>query len=117
MNIVNVNELEGQTFSAHSGEGEIHMKFAFSQYEGLGGSNWNFFGIAEFPVGSTAGLHKHEGNDEWFYVLSGEATVTIDGQPHLIRAGDIVLTRDGSSHEISNVTEKLVFIAIEVKTS
>lgn len=116
MNVMNVSEIETHTFSAHGGEGEINMKFAFTQFEGLDHSNWNFFGIAEFPVGATAGYHRHEGNDEWFYILSGEATITIDGESRRIKAGDVVLTRDGSSHGITNVTEKLVLIAVEIKT-
>jgi mannose-6-phosphate isomerase-like protein (cupin superfamily) len=117
VNVRNVNDLRVQRFSAHNGEGEIEMKFAFNPERDPNHSNWNFFGIASFPIGTTAGMHKHEGNDEWFYVISGNATITIDGEHRSIGPGDIILTKDGSEHSITDVVETLVFIAIEVKTS
>lgn len=117
MNIINANDLESKHFSPHGGKGKIDMKFAFTKLKKKGKkSAWNFFGIAEFPIGATAGYHKHEGNDEWFYILAGEADVIIDGKGHSIKKGDIILTKDGSSHDIVNVKKRLVLIAIEVET-
>lgn len=117
MNIVNIDYLRSKHFSPHGGKGKIDMKFAFTSLRNKGKkSKWNFFGIAEFPVGSTAGYHKHEGTDEWFYILDGEAEIIIDKKHHKIKKGDIILTKDGSYHDIVNVEKKLVFIAIEVET-
>lgn len=117
MNVINVKDLRPRQFSAHGGEGEIEMRFAFNRLRDPNQSKWNFFGIAEFPVGSTAGYHKHEGNDEWFYILSGEATLTVDGESRVIHGGDVVLTKDGSSHGITNIMQPLVLIAVEVATT
>lgn len=117
MNIVNIDDLETKHFSPHGGENKIDMKFAFTNLKNTGiKSNWNFFGYAEFPIGSTAGWHKHEGSDEWFYILDGEAEIIIDKERHTLKKSDIVLTKDGSYHDIVNVTRKLVFLAIEVET-
>ncbi len=117
MNIVNIKDLKTKHFSPHGGKKKVNMKFAFSRLKNKGiKSNWEFFGYAEFPVGSTAGLHQHKGNDEWFYILEGKAEIVIDNKRHTLRKGDIVLTKDGSYHDIVNVTKKLIFIAIEIET-
>jgi quercetin dioxygenase-like cupin family protein len=45
-------------------------------------------GIAELPPGGSIGRHSHPGI-ETGYILEGEATMSIDGQPdRLVKAGD-----------------------------
>ena len=112
MHIVNLKDLKTYKFNAHGGKGEISMKFSFEELKGT--NMWSFFAYAELPVGATSGYHKHEGNDEWFMVLSGKAKINIDGEVKEIKKGDCILTRDGSSHGITDVTETLKFIAVEV---
>lgn len=117
MPVVNIKDLKIKHFSPHGGKSKINMRFALSRYKNIGKkSNWEFFGYAEFPVGSTAGLHKHEGNDEWFYVLEGKAELIINRKRYSIKRGDVILTLDGSTHDIVNVTEKLLILATEVET-
>ena len=114
--VINISELRPKYFSPHGGKGKVMMKFAHSRLKDKGlKSTWNFFGYAEFPVGSTAGLHTHEDTDEWFFVLSGKADIVIDNIKLPIKRGDVVLTKSGSSHDIINVTKKLIFIAIEIE--
>ena len=114
MNVINAQDLPIQRFKAHDGTGEIEMRFAFPHFASRNAC-WNFFGVATIPEGSTAGLHTHVGNDEWFYILSGTATLVVDGEARTIASGDIVLTRSGSTHEITAVKDRLTFIAIEVR--
>jgi|ADGO01.1.fsa_nt_gi hypothetical protein len=68
--IVNEKSLKTYSFSAHGGQGKLDIKFAFSEFEHFSDpkndSGWQFFGIAELPVGATAGLHIHDGDDEFF---------------------------------------------------
>lgn len=117
MNVVNINDLKTKHFAPHGGKKKIDMKFAFSDLKETGiPSSWEFFGYAEFPVGATAGWHQHVGNDEWFYIIDGEAEIIIDNERHSLKKGDIVLTEDGSYHDIVNVKKKLILIAIEVET-
>ena len=117
MNIVNISDLKTKHFSPHGGKGKVDMRFAFSRFKNRGKkSSWDFFGYVEFPVGSTAGPHQHIGNDEWFYVLEGKAEIIVDNKRHSLKKGDIVLTKDGSYHDIVNVTKKLIFLAIEIET-
>jgi glyoxylate utilization-related uncharacterized protein len=115
VHVVNVDDLVAQHFCAHGGAGEIQMKFAFSELASMAGCNWKVFGVAVFPEGATAGLHSHIGDEEFFYVLSGSASIVVDGEQRRISKGDIVLTRDGSSHEVRDVNEPLTMIVIEIK--
>lgn len=113
MDIENIENLKEYIQPAHGGKGKIRMKFSFENQKGIG--PWNFFAYALLPRGSTVGYHQHLGNDEWYFVISGEAKITIDGQQRKIKKGDCVLTKNGSSHGIANVVRPLKFIAVEVK--
>lgn len=113
MNIVNVRDLKPYVMSAHGGEGNIKIKFSFEDQKGIG--MWNFFAIAELPVGATVGYHTHLGNDEWYYIIEGKAIMIVDGESKEIGSGDCILTKSGSSHGISTVDAKLMFIAVEVR--
>jgi mannose-6-phosphate isomerase-like protein (cupin superfamily) len=42
--------------------------------------------------------HCHRQMTELYYVLSGGGTITLDGETHPVRAGDIVLIRPGVWH-------------------
>lgn len=117
MLVINEKDIPVETFSAHDGEGEMHARFAFKQYARFGNKNdsgWRFFGIVEFPVGTTAGLHLHEGDDEFFYILDGEAVIVQDGEERTVTQGDIVLTRCGSTHGIVRVLRPLKLITLEI---
>lgn len=41
--------------------------------------------------------HSADGQEEVYYVLSGQATLTIDGRPHTLRAGSIAYVPPGHS--------------------
>lgn len=115
--ILNEKNIKKEQISAHGGKGLMDIRFAFKNYQHWGNSNdsqWNCFAVGELPVGATAGYHKHEDTDEIFYIINGEATITIDKESQKIKKGDIILTRMGSSHEITKVRKKLKFIIVEI---
>lgn len=117
MLICNEKNIKKQIFSGHGGVGMMKMKFAFTDYQHYGNKNdakWNCFAIAELPIGATAGLHKHIDTDEIFYILDGEATITVDGEKSKIKKGDVILTLMESSHDIIKVKKKLKFIVVEI---
>ena len=117
MFVVNEKDIAVDEFSAHDGEGTARFRFAFKDFAGFGNDNdsgWSFFGIAEFPANATAGEHTHHGEDEFFYILEGEAVLVQDGEERLVSKGDIVLTRSGSTHSIKKVLSPLKFITLEI---
>lgn len=127
--IQNIKDCSTKHLQAHSGRGQIQMKFFFQEFqkfrqiphlpysdESYKKNNWNFFAYAELPRNSTIGNHLHHDSDEFYFILGGEAIINIDEKEKVIKKGDVVLTRSGSSHSIYNVTKKLKFIAIEIVT-
>lgn len=65
--------------------------------------------------GSGIGLHEHHA-DEFYAVLSGRGTYVLDGKVHEIGAGDVMLTRNGSTHAIQQAgDEDLVLLVVYAK--
>jgi quercetin dioxygenase-like cupin family protein len=58
-------------------------------------------GVTELEVGGWLGRHRHEPS-EIYYVLSGEGTLSIDGQDHPVRAGTAAYIPGNSEHAIHN---------------
>jgi mannose-6-phosphate isomerase-like protein (cupin superfamily) len=67
------------------------------------------------PPGASIGSHRHEGETEYFLVLSGGGTVDDDGTERAVTAGDTIITGGGASHSVKNTgTEPLVMHAVIV---
>lgn len=63
--------------------------------------------------GSSLGYHMHQGDEEIFYILSGEGIFNDNGVEYDIQVGDVYITRDGESHGIVNTgTENIEMIAL-----
>lgn len=63
--------------------------------------------------GSRTPLHKHEGDFEVYYIVSGQAMVNDNGELKPAKAGDIIFTDHGESHSLENTGESdLEFIAL-----
>ena len=55
------------------------------------------------PGGSTGGPdNRHEGSDQWLYVLSGAGKAVVEGEEHEFGEGALLLIEAGEAHEISN---------------
>ena len=62
---------------------------------------------------SGIGFHKHEGDTEIYYVLSGKAEYNDNGTIVPIEAGDVTFTPSGTGHGINNPNdEPLEIIAL-----
>ncbi len=57
--------------------------------------------------------HIHPGQREIFTVDAGELVVTIDGQSHVITAGESIEIPTGSAHRFANRSDKLVRFSAE----
>ena len=67
------------------------------------------------PPGASIGRHTHERTEEIYYLLSGRATMDIDGHPREVAAGDLITTPLGASHALANSTEQfLTLFVVEV---
>jgi mannose-6-phosphate isomerase-like protein (cupin superfamily) len=75
------------------------------------------FATVALEQGISVGEHMHEGDAEYFWILSGQGIVTeVDGEK-IVNPGDFVATGDGESHAIRNEnSEPLVFVALIIVT-
>jgi len=58
------------------------------------------FGLAEFPAGTLAAPHVHEGEEEIIYILSGTGAVLADGEELQLTPGVAVFIPPRVAHQI-----------------
>jgi mannose-6-phosphate isomerase-like protein (cupin superfamily) len=93
------------------GAGAVEMIHVFRNTELTGRAR--LFAHMRLPPGSSIGYHRHDGEEEIFYILSGTATVNDDGVVSTVISGDAVLTGSGHSHSIANQgSDPLEFMAV-----
>lgn len=82
----------------------------------FGGANEMFAQITLHP-GCAVPLHKHEGNNETYYLLKGEGEYTDGDKKVAVKAGDVTFCPDGGTHALYNTgKDDLVFIALIANT-
>ncbi|MBP7402013.1 MAG: cupin domain-containing protein [Clostridia bacterium] len=86
--------------SLRGGKGCVKMTTLLSPGEFKGKARL----VARITIGPgcSIGPHVHEGEEEIFYILSGEADFDDNGQARRLRAGDVCLTVGGERHSIAN---------------
>ncbi len=63
--------------------------------------------------GCSIGLHRHEGNSEIMYILSGVATYIYEGEEEVVMPGQVHYNPQGRQHTLINRgTEDLTFFAV-----
>ena len=71
------------------------------------------YSVITLEPGCGVGLHKHEGDCETYFILSGEGELNDNGTVTTLRAGDVSFTDSGEQHGIINKgTEPLVLIGL-----
>ena len=69
--------------------------------EQLGGMG-KLYSVITLEPGCGVGLHKHEGDCETYFILSGEGELNDNGTITTLRAGDVSFTDSGEQHAIVN---------------
>jgi mannose-6-phosphate isomerase-like protein (cupin superfamily) len=86
-----------------NGKGTVNIK-DLTNREGLYGHGRLFAHITVEP-GHSIGLHSHEHETEFFYIIKGEGLFNDDGALVTVKAGDVCATGYGASHSIENVSD------------
>ncbi|MGQ0773052.1 MAG: cupin domain-containing protein [Pseudonocardiales bacterium] len=104
-----------EVYGVHGSEGLSQWK-CLARRAGLFGP-WEAVEWAWIPVGGVSGEHLHTRTEEVYFILSGRGEITLDGQPHQVQAGDLILTCVGTRHGLRNTgTEGLGWLVIEVSS-
>ena len=66
--------------------------------------------------GSSISVHKHEGDDEIYYIAEGKGKMIVNDKEEEVSEGDTILTKSGSTHGLVNdIKSNLRFFVICVK--
>jgi mannose-6-phosphate isomerase-like protein (cupin superfamily) len=62
------------------------------------------------PPGDAEGSprNRHQGADQWLFVIAGTGTALVNGRRHALRAGKLMLIEHGDRHEIKNTGRGLL---------
>ncbi len=70
------------------------------------------------PPGGAEVRHYHQRAEQFFYVLTGTATLEVDGQVHTIQPGSGLHIPAGAAHQLRNdQAEDLTFLVISAPPS
>jgi mannose-6-phosphate isomerase-like protein (cupin superfamily) len=100
----------------HGGIGRLHFRRLIAHEEFV--TPIDFVDYTVVPPGSTIGLHKHTANEEIYLIVSGLATVTVEGEERQLKRGSIAVVRSGQSHQLVNTgAEAVAMFVIQVRHS
>jgi lysophospholipase L1-like esterase/quercetin dioxygenase-like cupin family protein len=105
--VVHGDELARRQPGPHGGAGSTT---AYPYFADAPGMPFQFRKRALHP-GAGIGLHQHD-HDEIYYVLAGRGDYALDGELHEVGAGDVLLTRTGSTHSLQQKGDEDLVILI-----
>jgi quercetin dioxygenase-like cupin family protein len=83
---------------------------------GRDGDGGLFRAEAAFPPGGFAGVeHIHPHQDEYFEVLAGRAAFLVDGERHVLGAGETIAVPAGTRHTFANAGEDEMRVVAEFR--
>jgi mannose-6-phosphate isomerase-like protein (cupin superfamily) len=100
--------------NCHDGEGTLDWTVVLDG-EDAEDSHLNFIHDDVLPPGVSIGIHRHAHDEEYYYVVSGQGMMTLDGEQFRVKAGDITAVYPGGTHGLENDTdENLRIIVVSV---
>ncbi len=64
----------------------------------------NFVHDDILPPGVSIGPHRHTGDEEYYYIVSGNGVMTLDDQRFEVAGGDITAVYPGGVHGLENTS-------------
>jgi len=88
----------------HDGRGTLHGGRALDRPE-LGNGAWQFVDYWRLPPGTSIGEHRHAQGYELYFITRGRGTMTTNGEPAQVVAGDLILNEPGDRHMLENTSD------------
>ena len=98
------------------GKGNMKMEKILSEAEMK--DKCGLYARVTLHPGDVLGYHEHHGNNECYFILSGEGVYDDNGTKRTVKAGDVTWTPDGSGHGLSNENgkEDVIFMALIINS-
>jgi mannose-6-phosphate isomerase-like protein (cupin superfamily) len=101
----------------HDGEGALDCTevLILKQDRILEGKHLRLFHDDILAPGVSIGVHTHEDDEEYYYILTGQGVMTLDGVRCPVEAGDVTAVYPGGSHGLENtgdVDMRIIVIAV-----
>ena len=79
------------------------------------GSPFVASGVNILPPGTSIGFHKHENNEEVYFIISGEGIyIDTEGTRHAVKTGDAAFCYKGESHALENNSDQPLHFAAAI---
>jgi mannose-6-phosphate isomerase-like protein (cupin superfamily) len=76
----------------------------------------DFVDYTIIPPGSTIGLHRHDGNEEVYFIAAGAPRVAVEQEERRLERGSVAVVHAGQSHRLINdCGEDVVIFVIQVR--
>ena len=101
--------------NCHGGVGALDWTVVLNEQE-LAGRGLKFIHDDILPPGASVGEHRHDADEEYYYILSGRGQMLLDGRTFEVGPGDITAVYPGGSHGLINTgSEDLRIVVICVQ--
>lgn len=98
--ITRSNDCSRKSVNVQNGEGLIDIKQLATQEDMYG--HVRMFSQCTVHPGCSIGVHPHEGETEFYYILKGEPVFIENGVETILHPGDVTATTNGDTHGIVN---------------
>ena len=78
------------------------------------GSTSGFMGVATIPGGDWISEHYHPYSEEFIYVVRGNITARLDGQPQAVKSGQALYVPINVKHRLMNEGDEEAFIVFHL---
>jgi mannose-6-phosphate isomerase-like protein (cupin superfamily) len=114
--VVNVHEIVPEIAEeVRGGSGTVQAHKLLDLFPG---SAIKSVGLVRLEPGASIGAHSHDGEEDFYFCISGTGIVIDNGREHAFTPGTLQITRDGETQAIRNTGEtELIFLGALVEAS
>jgi len=105
--------MKAATHSA--GKEPVRFAEAYGEQDFVG--KWGCVEYVAVPAGSSIPVHRHDQDEEIYFIFEGEGILTVDGEEVRVGPGALAACRQGGSHGLVNTSEReirLIVVAIPI---